>query len=389
MIKSKMANVPQKVLIPPSNKMQLINFPLKIFVKGHTEPHQNIKFPKLEHATTKEKLSGNDAKNYYESVVNDKTSGIESVLADCTKPGLPSNIVCSRIPTTKTNSKPPKTERIYSKKEILLAVEQNNINILKYCLNNSEMRKALIGSKDGYGWTTLMIAACAGSFETVKLLLINGADIHEKDRSGNTCLSLAKRRRHNHIVNYIKSHMSESSGQSSKERRTCSAEIEQSDENKICDVCCLTFRSDRLFRNHHTSTVHLLNQQRKELEASGGNPKVHYVIPQANRGFQMMLSKGWDANVGLGPSGKGKLYPVKTVLKRDRHGLGLESNGDKRGVQNSKKAKVTHFGPGDTLSVENISSLRTEKPSTMTKKQRASKQNRSTIKEIDFRREFM
>ena len=48
------------------------------------------------------------------------------------------------------------------------------------------------------------------------------------------------------------------------------------------------------------------------------------MIHEANRGYQMMLSGGLDKKSGLGPSRSGKLYPVKMILKQDRHGLGLE-----------------------------------------------------------------
>ena len=56
----------------------------------------------------------------------------------------------------------------------------------------------------------------------------------------------------------------------------------------------------------------------------------------------MMVDQGWDRDRGLGHEGReGKKFPVKTVLKRDRLGLGHGETG---------KAKVTHFGPGDTRS---------------------------------------
>ena len=58
----------------------------------------------------------------------------------------------------------------------------------------------------------------------------------------------------------------------------------------------------------------------------------------------MMLNSGWQSNKGLGPQGKesGKLYPVRTELKRDRHGLDFKKN-DK---------KVTHFQAFDVNSVK-------------------------------------
>ena len=44
----------------------------------------------------------------------------------------------------------------------------------------------------------------------------------------------------------------------------------------------------------------------------------------------MISISGWQRNKGLGPPGKtGKLFPVKSALKRDRHGLGLEAEDDK------------------------------------------------------------
>ena len=46
---------------------------------------------------------------------------------------------------------------------------------------------------------------------------------------------------------------------------------------------------------------------------------------------------------GLGPEGIGRKFPVKTVLKRDRSGFGIGTN---------KKARVTHFGPGDESAIK-------------------------------------
>ena len=46
---------------------------------------------------------------------------------------------------------------------------------------------------------------------------------------------------------------------------------------------------------------------------------------------------------GLGPEGIGRKFPVKTVLKRDRLGLGSKG---------SEQARVTHFGPNDCNAVQ-------------------------------------
>ena len=49
-------------------------------------------------------------------------------------------------------------------------------------------------------------------------------------------------------------------------------------------------------------------------------------------------------HLGLGPEGTGRKYPVKTILKQDRSGLGSK---------NKEKAKITHFSACDTSAVEN------------------------------------
>ncbi|NWY34647.1 GPAN1 protein, partial [Pheucticus melanocephalus] len=61
-------------------------------------------------------------------------------------------------------------------------------------------------------------------------------------------------------------------------------------------------------------------------------------------GYRLLLRAGW-AGGGLGPAGRGRLLPVPTELKRDRAGLGWA-----RGPHRNR-ARVSHFGPGDTAAV--------------------------------------
>ena len=98
----------------------------------------------------------------------------------------------------------------------------------------------------------------------------------------------------------------------------------------------------------------------------------------------MMLSGGWDKKSGLGPSGLGKLYPVKTILKRDRHGLGLE-----RESGSKVTPKVTHFEANDVVSVRDASEdLRTERSATQSRRKQIKKLTKDKVKEVKFRREF-
>ena len=103
------------------------------------------------------------------------------------------------------------------------------------------------------------------------------------------------------------------------------------------------------------------------------------MIPEANRGFQMMVNTGWEKK-GLGPTGSGKLFPVKTVLKRDRTGLGFEGD--------QSPARVTHFDANDVSSVTDLQSKRHERESTFQKRKKCKEVSKEKLKEVQFRREF-
>ncbi len=152
------------------------------------------------------------------------------------------------------------------------------------------------------------------------------------------------------------------------------------EEEKVgkCEACDLNNLSPNELKAHLVSTLHHF-----KVESSKSEQKVHYVIPEANRGFQIMLGSGWKSNKGLGPPGKsGKLFPVKTVLKRDRYGLGLP--------EAAKDKKVTHFQPFDVQSVKNPKTIeRQEREATLSKKARAKRKAVEKVKETNFRREFL
>lgn len=42
-----------------------------------------------------------------------------------------------------------------------------------------------------------------------------------------------------------------------------------------------------------------------------------YGIHPQNRGYQILKSYGWNEMRGLGKTGQGRKYPIKTMLKRD------------------------------------------------------------------------
>ena len=100
-----------------------------------------------------------------------------------------------------------------------------------------------------------------------------------------------------------------------------------------------------------------------------------------------ILFSGWESNKGLGPPGKrGKLYPVKTTLKSDRYGLGLEE--EEKLEKNEKK--VTHFEAHDERGVTKIKipGQRIERHTTLNKKYEKKKLDKQKQKEKNFRLEF-
>lgn len=54
---------------------------------------------------------------------------------------------------------------------------------------------------------------------------------------------------------------------------------------------------------------------------------------------------------GLGPQGTGRRYPIATVLKRNRNGLGWHKAG-RFGDGAKECARITHFAPRDSKAVE-------------------------------------
>ncbi|PNF35464.1 G patch domain and ankyrin repeat-containing protein 1-like protein [Cryptotermes secundus] len=209
---------------------------------------------------------------------------------------------------------------------------------------------------DQYGWTALMSAACAGAVEVVKFLISCGADVSLRDKSGNTCLSLARRNGHHEVVQAI-----------TEGHRQTEAESQPSQTRHVefyCESCKQNFHSTSR-EQHATSTVHLFSSR----------PQVAvptmYGIPTSNKGYQILLKRGWDREKGLGPDGSGHKFPLKTVLKCDRKGFGADTK---------EKARVTHFKP-HAFPVE-------QKTNTGSRRKREALRNKERRKEQALRREL-
>ena len=71
---------------------------------------------------------------------------------------------------------------------------------------------ANVNTKDVNGWTPLMFLADGGKKlkfgfpETIKLLLLHGADINAKNNEGKTAIDIARDKKHKKAVKLLKKH---------------------------------------------------------------------------------------------------------------------------------------------------------------------------------------
>uniref|UniRef100_A0A5K3EUZ2 G-patch domain-containing protein n=1 Tax=Mesocestoides corti TaxID=53468 RepID=A0A5K3EUZ2_MESCO len=112
-------------------------------------------------------------------------------------------------------------------------------------------------------------------------------------------------------------------------------------------------------------------------------------IPPSNPGYEILRRLGWidiaDDNVpttavgetgGLGRHGQGRRFPIATILKRDRKGIGADKKNCPR---------ITHFVRNDPAAVKNCPKRPNAKLDKQTQARRAREDKR---KEIRFRQEF-
>lgn len=212
-----------------------------------------------------------------------------------------------------------------------------------------ELSPESVNRLDQFGWTALMMAACQGSLKAVKLLLRKNADETIADGRGRTALSLAQSKGHFDIVQLLqKDAIIISSSSSSDEDET--AEPRTGNTSVQCEACDINVSTADMSR-HLVSTLHRFNEKNAHKFAR------HYGIPDSNVGFRMMLRQGWNRESGLGPQRDGHLYPVKTVIRKARSGLG---------TRQPNTPKVTHFRPFDADAVK---SLRPPQPPATTGRQ--------------------
>ncbi|XP_015433075.1 PREDICTED: G patch domain and ankyrin repeat-containing protein 1 homolog [Dufourea novaeangliae] len=150
-----------------------------------------------------------------------------------------------------------------------------------------------------------MSAAYCGHLDIIEFLLSLGANKETREKSGLTAAQLALKKNYLNIVALLK-----------KKTANIGDNIQvqsNQDTGFYCEICKISFHQTT-WKKHETSTLHIFNTKPKL-------PNAMYGISRQNKGYQILLNSGWDDQAGLGPSGKGIKYPIKTCLKTDRKGL--------------------------------------------------------------------
>lgn len=293
-------------LHPNWRALATVKFRRKIFIKStETEVQENQETKNLVEIQE-------SASEFYQEVIQMPSTTTETPVKSSVK-----------LPKKKKVEK----EKVSFSKEIYfrLALNDDGDELKKYLNDSIEID---IDATDNFGWTAIMMAACEGSCESFQTLLDLGADLSISDRAGNTARTLACINKRDDILNLIDAHNS----------NQFTIEISDSEEDTqdyptFCPDCKINISS----ASHHTSTVHLINCKFK-----GDTDTKTFGIAKTNKGFKMMKTLGWDGNSALGSKKDGKLYPIKTVLRKGRSGLGIAQG----------SARVTHFKPYDVDAIK-------------------------------------
>lgn len=296
-------------LHPNWKALATVDLPLKQFVReGCSQTEENIKIK-----VTASRLNGDQAKFIYEEIVGSDFPH-EDQLTTGTAHG---KVQWAHVKPSGTSIRISCQDRTRLVNVVMREAQNNNVARVTELLSDL----CDVNVMDQHGWTPLMSASCAGALDVVKFLISHKADTNVRDKSGNTCLSLARRHGHLAVVHAITEGHKET-GTENQPMRTRHVEF-------YCESCGQSFCNANR-EQHSTSIVHLLSSS-----PCIAVPTI-YSIPASNKGYQILVKGGWDREKGLGADGSGHKFPLKTVMKRDRVGLG---GGTK------VKAQVKHFIP--------------------------------------------
>ncbi len=351
-----------------------------LFVKAKEASNQNLMLERTEgnkqkcRAESSVSSSGSEIRTFYEDIVglneSKPTTCSEEKHRQKRKGSQDVIKASAKKIHTKTRAEVDQDIRLSKgANDFLRCAQDGDFETLKRHLK----RGIDINCQDEYGWTAIMCSAYAGKKDVLIYLLENNANVYLVDNQGNSAIDVVSQRKKEECKICYKVLRKFMDGESNWQmRETQGISLIQP---YFCIECNATF-SDMPKEKHLTSTLHLFNTKPHTRSTM-------YHLTESNKGFQMLVQSGWDKERGLGPEGKGNKFPVKTVLKRNREGLGNPS---------TSKAKVTHFNAYDTTAVQKETKKVTEgrklKQSTLSKRDRAKKLTKEQEKEREFRLAF-
>ncbi|CAD5115445.1 unnamed protein product [Dimorphilus gyrociliatus] len=300
---------------------------------------------------------GEAAKEFYNEIIAEPSEQ-EVTVKSCLEPTDNSNVETNCTKTEVLKSKKILPSDSYKYCNIFLKhATDGNIEKLKELLS----KDLNINIQDDYQWTALMCAAKANNYEVVDFLIKNGADVTCTDMNGLSAYDLTNSTAIKNLFHDM------------EDEDTNAEDYNDSEEaNEVyCSVCDVTVKD---IDEHDKSIPHIMNKPKL---ATGSC----YYIPCTNKGYQLMMKQGWDGEKALGREAEGTKYPVKTILKRDRIGLG--------GNKKKQIPRVSHFDPFDTTAIKRRSELYINKSPRIFKKKHFKEQlNKEKKIERFFRREF-
>lgn len=365
-----------------------IDITWKTFVRETCDTISTISTEKKDHCLC---FKGDEAKKAYEEIISEPS---DMTLQSENKHKLKTLNNRNSIPKPFSSNEKIKKNQFAKEKvtinAILKAVEQKDLKFLSTYVTWEN-----VNLTDDFGWTPLMSAAYCGHLDIIEFLLNLGANRKAKEKSGLTAAQLALKKNYLNIVALLKKKSESVSNKTLQERDTNDSEknadtlkiksesvgllknyndnicrdndnIEEGfNEGFYCKICKTNFYQTT-WKKHETSTLHIFNSKPKLKNTM-------YGISKQNKGYKILLNCGWDEEGGLGPTGKGIKYPVKTYLKFDRKGLGQ---------CNKKEYRVTHFKSKDPAAV---SDFKTFKQNCLKKKDREKLLDREVRREKALR----
>ncbi len=268
-------------------------------------------------------LTGAEAKTFYESIVS-------STSTTCDKVHEHNDVRPSKKRKSIKRSPNP-SHSIPTIADLFRYAQNGHLSQLSAALSTGHFN---INMTDQFDWTLLMTAATGGHMTTVQYLLNEGAEwAGLVDKKKMDAVDLARVSGHHDIARYISKHTTQY-----KEQQLEQQESIMTPSTFLCDVCHQVIQNTPT-SSHSVSITHQFSCQHP-------SPSLPYGLPLSNKGYQIMVRGGWDPVRGLGSEGQGRRYPVKTVLKRDRLGVGVSDS--------ALVPRVTHFRPGDVSAVKSV-----------------------------------